>query len=246
MRIARLANRFLFASLITLFPAALWAQTLFSYIDENGVRVYTNIPPKRIVQDLQVSGRPAADTPASLSPSEPGGSYDAIITQYAQEFQLDPNLIKSIIATESAFNPKAVSRKGARGLMQLMPATAARHGVQDPFDPVQNIRGGMKHMRLMLDMFDNDLSLSLAAYNAGENLVQRVGRIPQIKETHDYVKTITNRYGKKQMEFSAESGHGSPPPMFRFLDGNGTLHLTNIAPVQRFAADSTLFAQSQP
>jgi soluble lytic murein transglycosylase len=215
-------------------------------VDESGVRVYTNIPPKGPVQDLQITGRPLPEPAAGVTAAAPGISYDTIIEKYAGEYRLDPALIKSIIATESAFNTKAVSHKGAQGLMQLMPATAARHGVRNPFDPEENIRAGTKHMRLMMDMFENDLSLSLAAYNAGENLVQRVGRIPQIKETHDYVRTIRRRYGKNQMSFPEESASSTPPPMFRFLDGNGTLHLTNIAPVQRPVVDPALWAQSQP
>ena len=106
-----------------------------------------------------------------------------------------------MIETESDFDSRAVSPKGARGLMQLMPATALRVGVQNSFDPEQNIRGGMQHMRGLLDRFNNDLQLSLAAYNAGENLVQRIGRIPHIRETHNYVRKITKKYGKTRMDW---------------------------------------------
>ncbi len=222
------------------------AQALYSYVDESGVRIYTNIPPKRPVQDLQISGRPEATPSTKRTKPDPGPTYDSIIEKYADEYQLDPALIRSMISRESGFNPQAVSPKGAQGLMQLMPNTAARLGVRDVFDPEENIRGGMKHMRLMLDMFQNDLSLSLAAYNAGENLVQRLGRIPHIKETHDYVRAITRHYGKKQMELSATADRSSPPLMFRFLDPRGILHLTNIAPVQRPEADSLSWIRSQP
>ncbi|NWG14454.1 MAG: lytic transglycosylase domain-containing protein [Acidobacteria bacterium] len=208
------------------------------------MRIYTNIPPKRLVQDLQITGRP--QSPADSVQENPSISYDDIIEKYAEEYQLDPALVKSMIARESGFNAQAVSPKGAMGLMQLMPDTAARHGVRDVFDPEENIRGGMKHMRLMLDMFGNDLSLSLAAYNAGENLVQRLGRIPQIKETHDYVRAITRLYGKKQMELPVTAARSSPPPVFRYLDARGVEHLTNIAPVRRSEADPMLWTQSQP
>ncbi len=222
------------------------AQALYSYVDESGVRIYTNIPPKAQVQNLQISGRPEAAQSTRHMQTDPAPDYDSIIEKYAEEYQLDPALIRSMISRESGFNPQAVSRKGAQGLMQLMPDTAARHGVRNALDPEENIRGGMKHMRLMLDMFGNDLSLSLAAYNAGENLVQRLGRIPQIRETHDYVRAVTRLYGKKQMEPSVTADRNSPPPMFRFLDQRGILHLTNIAPVQRPEADSTFWIQSQP
>jgi soluble lytic murein transglycosylase-like protein len=150
-----------------------------------------------------------------------------------------------MIATESSFNPKAVSRKGAQGLMQLMPSTAARHGVRDAFDPEDNIRGGMKHMRFLLDTFGNDLTLSLAAYNAGENLVQRLGHIPDFKETHNYVRSIKERYGKNTMSLDSEA-LAKGPTTFRFVDQNGVLHLTNIPPVQHSAPDESAWAQSQP
>ncbi|MFH1573781.1 MAG: lytic transglycosylase domain-containing protein, partial [Acidobacteriota bacterium] len=216
-----------------------------SYVDQNGIRTLSNIPPSSAVTKLQVSGVLVRPSLASL-PSIPGASpaLDSIIEQYAREYQLDPDLLRSIIKTESGFNAKAVSPKGAQGLMQLMPATAERLGVKNPFDPEQNVRGGARHMRTLLDTFDNDLTLSLAAYNAGENLVQRLGRIPNYRETQDYVRTVTRLYGKKEM---AESGPAAPPPvqMFRFWDRNGVLHLTNIPPVEQSGDRSALSSQSQ-
>ncbi len=221
------------------------AQTLYSYTDENGVRIFTNIPPKSPVRDLTVSGRPLPPVQPAPDSQDPVSAYDPIINRFAGEYQIDPLLIKSMIAKESGFNPRAVSRKGAQGLMQLMPATAARHGVRNSFDPEENIRGGVKHMRFLLDSFGNDLSLSLAAYNAGENLVQKLGRIPNIPETTDYVRAITKRYGKARME-RPEEATLKPPPMYRFLDQNGVLHLTNIPPVPRAVAAPDLWVQSQP
>jgi soluble lytic murein transglycosylase-like protein len=159
-------------------------------------------------------------------------SLDSIIEKYALEYGLDPSLIRSIIATESAFDPTAVSPKGARGLMQLMPETAKRLGVSNPFDPEQNIRGGVQHFRSLLDAFDNNLILSLAAYNAGENLVQRLGRVPAIKETHDYIHSITQRYGKKELDAFTPRAPAYPST-FRYVDQAGVLHLTNIPPPTR-------------
>ncbi len=101
-----------------------------------------------------------------------------------------PVLIKAVAAVESAFNPRAVSVKGAQGLMQLMPATAAQYGVDDPFDPLQNLRGGTHHLRDLLAEFDGDLSLALAAYNAGSAAVRRYGGIPNYPETQAYVKKV--------------------------------------------------------
>jgi soluble lytic murein transglycosylase-like protein len=194
------------------------AQALYSYVDENGVQVFTDVPPANKVRDLKITG--------SLPSPNPSSSYDSIIEKYASDYGLDPSLISSIIATESAFNSKAVSSKGARGLMQLMPATAERLGVSNSFDPEQNIQGGVKHFRFLMDTFDNNLALSLAAYNAGENLVQRLGRVPKIKETRDYVQSVTKRYSK-----TLDAQQNTKPSLFTFLDESGVLHLTNIAPL---------------
>jgi soluble lytic murein transglycosylase-like protein len=222
-----------FLSAVSDMALAQTPQTLYSYVDESGVRIMTNIPPKGPVRELAITGPPPA-APAGTRPAASGGptAYDPIIDKYAGEYRLDPSLIKAMIARESGFNLKAVSPKGARGLMQLMPGTAARHGVRNVNDPEENIRGGARHMRSLMDTFNNDLVLSLAAYNAGENLVQRLGRVPNFRETHDYVKNITEKYGSSTMEFKLDKP-GSAPSMFRFTDENGILHLTNLPPVQR-------------
>src|SRR5881409_1755263 len=157
--------------------------------------------------------------------------YRDLIRAAAARHGLAPELVESVIRVESNFEARAVSSKGARGLMQLMPATAARLGVRNSFDPEENIRGGMKHMRNLLNMFDNDLVLSLAAYNAGENLVQRTGRVPGFRETHDYVRSITRRYGRTHL-VPANETPPAPLLMFKYMDRDGVLHLTNIPPVQ--------------
>jgi soluble lytic murein transglycosylase-like protein len=113
--------------------------------------------------------------------------------------------------------------------MQLMPSTAASLGVRNSFDPEQNIQGGVKHFRFLMDNFNNNLELSLAAYNAGQNLVQRLGKVPAIRETVDYVQSITKRYGKKEVKAQAQEAPGLPLT-FRFFDESGILHLTNIPP----------------
>ncbi|MEA2176196.1 MAG: hypothetical protein QOD00_3788 [Blastocatellia bacterium] len=120
---------------------------------------------------------------------------DAIIVESATRNKVDPVLVYSLMHQESSFKPRAVSYKGARGLMQLMPGTAARFGVTDIFDPRQNIEGGIRYLRFLLDMFDGDVPLSLAAYNAGEGAVIKYGRrIPPYSETQEYVRRITKRY----------------------------------------------------
>ncbi len=223
---------------IVIVPAVSYGQALYSYVDKSGVRVFTSTPPSEPVQDLKVTGTPAP--PPHPQTAGPKTAYDPIIEKYAEQYQLDPALIRSMIATESGFNAKAVSNKGARGLMQLMPSTASRLGVRDAFDPEDNIRGGTKHMRSLLDTFKNDLNLSLAAYNAGENLVQRIGRVPDIKETHDYVRTITKKLGKKDLTGPSDPTSARNTSTYRFLDEKGVLHLTNIPPIARNEPDFPL------
>ena len=125
---------------------------------------------------------------SALPPSE---AYDDIIREASAEYELDPDLIRAVMQTESAFDPLVVSRAGAEGLMQLMPELAAEMGVIDSFDPRENIRGGVRYLRRLLDFYDGDLSLALAGYNAGPGNVERYGGVPPFPETLKYVKTIT-------------------------------------------------------
>jgi soluble lytic murein transglycosylase-like protein len=115
--------------------------------------------------------------------------YRQPILTASRAADLDPWLVASVVRTESSFDPRAVSRAGASGLMQLMPAAAAEHGVRDVFDPAENLRGGTEHLRVMLDRFDS-LPLALAAYNAGASTVKRYEGIPPYKETRDYVRKV--------------------------------------------------------
>jgi soluble lytic murein transglycosylase-like protein len=117
--------------------------------------------------------------------------YEASITEHASRQQVAADLVRAVIQVESAFNPRAVSAKGAMGLMQLMPATAVELGVKNPFDPDQNIRGGVTYLRRLLDRYDGNVELALAAYNAGMGNVEKYGDVPPFKETRKYVKKIT-------------------------------------------------------
>ena len=137
--------------------------------------------------------------PAPLGSGEMGTTgnpkYDALIAQSAARHGVDPNLIVAVMRQESGFNSRALSYKGASGLMQLMPATARRFGVTNIFDPAQNIEGGTRYLRFLLDTFNGDVKLVLAGYNAGENAVVNSGyRIPRYRETQNYVRSISARY----------------------------------------------------
>jgi soluble lytic murein transglycosylase-like protein len=138
--------------------------------------------------------------------------YDDLISKAALACSLDPKLVKSVMLIESAFNPTAVSRKGARGLMQLMPGTAVRYGVRNSFDPAENISGGARHLSDLLLLYGGDLAKSLAAYNAGEAAVGRYGGVPPYGETQLYVrKGMTAYYGSDTLS----GGFGLPPNQTR-------------------------------
>lgn len=122
-------------------------------------------------------------------------AIDSAIEEAAARHSVDPNLVRAIVKVESNFNPGAVSRKGAMGLMQLMPATARSLNVTNPFDPHQNVDAGVRHLKGLLQNFNGDVPLTLAAYNAGQGAVTRNGGIPPYRETQDYVRRITDIYG---------------------------------------------------
>jgi soluble lytic murein transglycosylase-like protein len=141
--------------------------------------------------------RPLPQIDDATGPSAPARetTVDAAIRSAARKFGVDEALIRAVIHVESGFNPKAVSPKGATGLMQLMPDTARRFGVVDASDPAQNIHGGTNYLRVLLDLFKGDLRLALAAYNAGEGAVLKYKRrIPPYEETQDYVQLVLGRY----------------------------------------------------
>lgn len=121
-------------------------------------------------------------------------SYDDLIRTAASQSGVDRALIKAVIHTESGFNPQALSKPGAQGLMQLMPATAARYNVGNPFDPKENIAAGTRHLRYLMQRYNNNLEKVLAAYNAGERNVEKYNGIPPFAETQDYVRRVISRY----------------------------------------------------
>jgi soluble lytic murein transglycosylase-like protein len=138
---------------------------------------------------------PRASKDSAVAPAGAAGfDVGSIVLQVAEEVDVSPHLLHAIIAVESAYDARAVSSKGAQGLMQLMPATAQRFGVLDPFDPHENVRGGARYLKALMAQFNGDLKLTLAAYNAGENAVVRYGnRVPPYAETQKYVPKVMAR-----------------------------------------------------
>ncbi len=135
--------------------------------------------------------RPPLPSPAEVpAPRKSEDGFDGIISEFATQYRVEPALVKAVIRVESGFDPAAVSRRGARGLMQLMPPTARSHGVSDVHDPRENIRGGVRHLRSLLDRFRGNQRLAVAAYNAGRSTVARYRGLPPFRETRRYVGRV--------------------------------------------------------
>jgi soluble lytic murein transglycosylase-like protein len=163
------------------------------YYEKDGQIIFTNTPSQKSVKPVpRLRGGPA-----QYARALPATVYDPYIDQVARDNGVDPSLVKAVALVESGFNPKAVSAKGARGLMQLLPSTAKQYGVSDLHDPYQNLRAGAAHLRDLLDEFDGNVTLALAAYNAGSGAVRRYGGVPAYRETQDYVKKIEGELGRR-------------------------------------------------
>lgn len=185
--------------LLAALPAVAAAQ-IFAGVDAQGTTVLSNFrsdtTPHVVLAPAAPEGAPAASVPPprAVAAARDPERLRTIIDAVAQETAVPARLLHAIIAVESAFDVRAVSHKGAQGLMQLMPATARRFGVVDPFDPRQNVAGGAAYLKWLLQRFDGNLALALAAYNAGEAAVVRAGyRIPPFEETRAYVPRVLAR-----------------------------------------------------
>jgi soluble lytic murein transglycosylase-like protein len=170
---------------------------IYSYVDADGQRHYTDVPDNNRYRLLVLSPHDrteSGDRYDSMLLAK-AGRYDSIIENAAQSASVEPNLLRAVIVVESGFNSRAVSKRGAVGLMQLMPATASRFGVSNPYDPRQNIHAGAQYLKFLINRFGQNVRLALAAYNAGEEAVERNGgQIPPFTETMAYVPRVLRIY----------------------------------------------------
>ena len=163
---------------------------IYTYVDKNGVRHFTNVPNLNSVQyNVYIKE-------SSAHQSDPSSStrYDHLIAEASRRYGVNESLLKAIIKAESGFNPRAVSKKGDKGLMQLMPENIRAFRLTDPFDPRENIMGGTRYFKRMINRYGGELSLAIAAYNAGPEKVDQYRGVPPYKETENFVKRVLKYY----------------------------------------------------
>jgi len=188
MRIDKLIGFMIFSwAVLGLAPSAL--ADIYMYKDKDGVVTFTNVPNHTGYRTVLRSAKNSLPVAARVNPS-----YDNVILTASGRHSVDADLVRAVIRTESDFNAAARSHKGAMGLMQLMPDTARLHNVVDAYDPVENVEGGVRHLRMLLDRYQNNLELSLAAYNAGSGAVEKYRGIPPFAETKEYVRRVLRFY----------------------------------------------------
>jgi len=223
--------------ILLLVAAAVGAATpagaqVYKRTSRDGATHFTNIQPNPSLQRVALTQPAAYESPRQTADY---GTYSQEIAEAAARYAVPERLIWAVIRVESGFDPRAVSSSGARGLMQLMPETAAILGVRDPFNPCENIHAGARHLRGLMERFRYDLPLALAAYNAGERPVTSYRGIPPYPETREYVARVLRYYGAPPAWELQRSG------IQQFVQRDGTVVYTNVAP-SRF---STVVVQNR-
>lgn len=207
---------------------------IYKYTDENGVVCYTDAPLSKNANLVEKNKKEATQslpktTGKDSKDSKDITNYHSLVHEKATKYKLDPLLVKAVIKTESNWNEWAVSKKGAIGLMQLMPATAREMNIRNPFNPEENIEGGVRYLRYLLERFNGDLTLALAAYNAGPKWVEKFGVIPPITETKQYVRKVLSLYnGNTAHPLTAlDSKKDKPEKIYKVVLEDGTVLFTN-------------------
>jgi soluble lytic murein transglycosylase-like protein len=229
-------------AVVSLASASVANAQIYSWRDASGSLVLSDQAPARTVADVRTfrvahsTGDVLATKPSSADYHD---TYDNLIVQHAQTQGLRPDLVRAVVQVESGYNARAVSSKGALGLMQLMPSTAAQLGVHSPFDPEENIRGGTTYLRQLFDRFNGSEELALAAYNAGPTAVDRYGNhVPPYAETQDYVRKIRTQATTQTGQSGQPATPAPPPPpvpqiyyrTVETIDGRPVVRYSNTAP----------------
>jgi hypothetical protein len=231
---------------ILLGTLVLWAVPaqgqIVSYRDDGGRRVFINSNPSYVARPPKTA-IPKGFTTTGIAPSTTQKSFaespemsaaeqanrekiEQMIREVSDRYRVDPALVRAVIQTESNWNSSAISRKGARGLMQLVPGTAQQLGVNNAFDPQQNLDGGVRYLHKLLERYNGDLDRALAAYNAGPRAVDRAGGIPRYRETREYVQKVTDSYfrpGSDRLPRAFEQRR----PIYRAVEADGRVVFTN-------------------
>jgi soluble lytic murein transglycosylase-like protein len=214
---------------------------IVSYRDSNGKRVFINSEPVTAARPSKIPLLRTAATGVALGTTQRSfttspelsaaelanrGKIEEMIREVSARYRVDPALVRAVMQTESNWNSSAVSRKGALGLMQLVPGTAQQLGVNNAFDPKQNLDGGVRYLHMLLERYNGDLDRALAAYNAGPGAVDRAGGIPQYRETRNYVQKVTDSYfrpGSDRLPRAFEERR----PIYRTVETDGRVVFTN-------------------
>jgi soluble lytic murein transglycosylase-like protein len=219
-----------FAVLVLLITAGTsFADAVLWKLNDKGQKVFYNDPPKTKANTSVTSSE------VPLIFSKKFDQYSKLISTICERHGVAPQLVKAVIQVESNYNDRAVSHVGASGLMQLMPATAARYGVNSIFEPAQNIEGGVRYLKDLLQLFNSDLRLTIAAYNAGENRVMRLNDVPAFIETQNYVRKVLALYNGEMKYQPYNAGIGAVKiksvTYYKYVDDKGTTHYST-APIQ--------------
>ena len=230
--LATLAPVLTLSGLLLTLPGRTHAGATFRFEDDTGTVHFTNVPSDPRYRFYRADREPVpATTARSGAPRLSLAAFADAIRSAAQRYQVDQRLVEAVILTESAGDPGAISPKGAQGLMQLMPARAAALGVRDAFNPIENLDGGVRHLRDLLRTFGGDVTLALAAYNAGEGAVRSYRGVPPYPETQAYVRRIRSLYdGAGSLTATAAAVLSAPQQVYRRVQPDGTVVFTNLPP----------------
>ncbi len=221
--------------ILLIFATSAWAD-IYRYVDKDGVICYTDMRihknSMRIIKtDSKTDPAPGHQWEGNRESKK--HNYHHIVKEKADKYEIDPSLVHAVIKVESNGSPYAISRKGAMGLMQLMPSTAYELQVKDPFDPEENIDGGTRYLKSLIERFNGDLTLALAAYNAGPKTVEKSRMIPSIPETQQYVRRVLSLYQGKTYhpfflrEADEETERKAVIPIYKVVNKDGTILFTN-------------------